>query len=78
VVLDADFFHYSPEVRHKIEEVFELMWLHDLKQSRPLVQLAKRALFETSRALHRLSPSLERTALSPVLALGSALRSAVT
>lgn len=74
-VMDANFFHYSPEVRRKIEDVFEFMWLHDLKKSSRSVRLAKRALFETSRALHGLSPSLERKALAPALALASALRS---
>ncbi len=73
-VMDADFFHYVPDVRKKIEDVFEFMWLHDLQKSSRPARVAKRALFETSRALHGVSPALERTALSPALALLSALK----
>ncbi|MFO0567392.1 MAG: radical SAM protein [Polyangiaceae bacterium] len=61
-VLDADFFHYSPEVRRKIEDVFEFMWLHDLRRSSRPARLAKRVLFQASRALHGLSPALEQRA----------------
>lgn len=61
-VLDADFFHYSPEVRRKIEDVFEFMWLHDLRRSSRAARLAKRLLFQASRSLWALSPALEQRA----------------
>jgi hypothetical protein len=54
-VMDADFFRYSAEVRRKIEDVFVFMWLHDLGKSPLPLRIAKRVLFETSRALHGIS-----------------------
>ncbi len=75
-VMDADFFHYSKQVRTKIEDVFEFMWLHNLGKSPGPVRVAKRILFETSRALHGISPALERAAFGALreLAPGSARR----
>jgi radical SAM superfamily enzyme YgiQ (UPF0313 family) len=59
-VLDADFFHYSPEVRRKIYEVFVFMWRHNLARSPVTRRLAERVFFDSSRLLHALSPTLER------------------
>lgn len=62
-VLDANFFHYSPEVRRKIIDVFELMWRHNLRASsdgRSVDHLVRPVLFDVSRRLHDVSPALER------------------
>lgn len=72
-VLDADFFHYAPAVRRKIEDVFELMWLHNLRKAPWPLRSAKRVMLETSRVLHRRSPALERAMFG---ALGSGARAA--
>ena len=61
-VLDADFFHYSPQTRAKIVDIFEFMWRHNLRtrtDSR-LQRFVKPLLFDVSRRLHAYSPSLER------------------
>ncbi|MCA9592017.1 MAG: cobalamin-dependent protein [Myxococcales bacterium] len=73
-VLDADFFRYTPAVKEKIEDVFELMWRHDLRKASAPIRGARRALFGVSRALHGVSPALERTALAPAFALSRALQ----
>jgi radical SAM superfamily enzyme YgiQ (UPF0313 family) len=65
-VLDADFFGYDPAVRRSIGEVFTFMWRHNLRRSSAGVRLVKRLLFEASRALWRISPSVERIAFAPV------------
>lgn len=63
--LDADFFGYSPAVRRKILDVFELMWRHNLRaragrEVSTAASLAKPILFDLSRRLHEVSPPLER------------------
>jgi anaerobic magnesium-protoporphyrin IX monomethyl ester cyclase len=65
-VLDADFFSYTPEVKHRIREVFEFMWRHNLRGSGRATRLLKSTCFEISRKLSAVSPTLERLVLAPV------------
>jgi anaerobic magnesium-protoporphyrin IX monomethyl ester cyclase len=63
-VLDADFFHYPPEVKQKIYEVFKFMYLHNLKERGYLTRWMRRPLLHFSEGLARVSPSLERSAFT--------------
>jgi anaerobic magnesium-protoporphyrin IX monomethyl ester cyclase len=59
-VLDADFFHYPPEVRSKIHDLFRFMYAQNLRREpwwkRHLILFA----MDLSRALDNLAPPLER------------------
>jgi hypothetical protein len=49
------------------------MWLHDLQKTSRSARAMKRALFEASRALHAIAPTLERSAFTPAVGLLSVL-----
>jgi anaerobic magnesium-protoporphyrin IX monomethyl ester cyclase len=63
-VLDANFFRYSPEVRRKICDMFRFMWRHSLRHQNWATRARTRALFEASRGLYALSPTLEHAVFS--------------
>lgn len=60
VVLDADFFHYSAEVREKIHDVFRFMYASNLRSRHAFARIARLTAFDVSRKLHALSPAVER------------------
>lgn len=59
-ILDADFFRYSPEVRRKIDDVFQFMYFQNLRSRGALSRTAQKAAFLLSLWLSRRSPRLER------------------
>jgi len=59
-VLDADFFHYSPELKAKIHEVFRFMLASNLRQRNRLTRAIKLSAFDLSKKLDAVSPMLER------------------
>lgn len=59
-VLDADFFHYSPELRSRIHDVFRFMYAHSLRDKLCWVRAARLMAFDLSRKLYSLSPKIER------------------
>jgi hypothetical protein len=59
-VLDADFFHYSPEVKAKIFELLRFMYAHNLRPRSPLARTLRLWAVDFSRRLHAVSPRLER------------------
>jgi radical SAM superfamily enzyme YgiQ (UPF0313 family) len=73
-VMDADFFHYSPEVRVKIDEVFRFMHASNLRRRNVLVRTAILGALDLSRRLHAFSPGLERTIFGGPMALWPAMR----
>ena len=60
MVLDADFFRYSPEVKRKIYEIFTYMYFHNQKKQNRLSHKIKKNMFLLSRKLYDLSPAIER------------------
>ncbi len=60
VVLDADFFRYSPEMKAKIHEVFRFMFASNFRRRNPLFRAAALAALDLSRKLDSLSPGIER------------------
>ena len=68
-VLDADFFHYAPDVKQQIIDVFRFMYRHNLSNNRRLSRLARHIMLDLSLTLHRISPKLERLTFAPVTAL---------
>ena len=59
-VLDADFFHYAPEMRTKIDEVFRFMFASNLRQRGRLSRAVRLFTFDLSRKLDAIAPGLER------------------
>ena len=59
-VLDADFFHYSPEMRAKIDEVFRFMFASNLRQRGRVSRAVRLFTFDLSRKLDAAWPRLER------------------
>jgi len=59
-VLDADFFHYTPEMKAKIHEVFRFMFVSNLRQRSRLTRATRLFAFDLSRKLDARSPVLER------------------
>ena len=60
VVLDADFFHYPPEMKAKIHEVFRFMYASNFRRRNIVFRAAALAALDASRKLDALSPRLER------------------
>lgn len=60
-VLDANFFYYPPEVQAKITEIFEFMFMHNLRNEKWSKRIVKTALFNASGTLSAISPQLEKT-----------------
>lgn len=59
-ILDADFFHYPPEVRAKLVEVFEFMYFWNLRSRGAVSRLVHRLAFSASLGLSRRWPRAER------------------
>ena len=60
VVLDADFFHYTREMKAKIHEVFRLMYASNFRQRNFFFRTAAMWTLDLSRRLDAISPRLER------------------
>ncbi len=74
-VLDADFFHYSPEVKAKVHEVFRFMYASNFRRRNPLLRTAALAALDVSRKLDALSPRLERAVFRGPLKLREMFKS---
>ena len=59
-VLDADFFHYTPEMKVKIHEVFRFMYASNFRRRNVFFRTAALAALDLSRKLDAASPRLER------------------
>jgi len=66
-VLDADFFHYTDDVKKKIYDVFQFMYFHNLRKSSLISRLIHQSLFKASESLSNLSPTLERMIFLPMI-----------
>jgi anaerobic magnesium-protoporphyrin IX monomethyl ester cyclase len=60
VILDADFFRYSPEMKAKIHEVFRFMLASNLRRKNVFFRTAALVALDLSKKLDDLSPRLER------------------
>ena len=69
-VLDADFFHYSRDVKATMFDVFRFMRASNLRERHPWSRFVRLAAFDLSRKLDAVSPLLERAVfLGPRLAV---------
>lgn len=59
-VLDADFFHYTPDMRKKIYEVFRFMYATNWRERNGLLRTAALLSLDLSRKVDAVSPRLER------------------
>jgi radical SAM superfamily enzyme YgiQ (UPF0313 family) len=66
-VLDADFFHYTPETKKKIHSIFKFMYTHNLKKSRIPIRLLRHSLINLSEMSYSISPNMERWFFRPVI-----------
>jgi radical SAM superfamily enzyme YgiQ (UPF0313 family) len=73
VVLDADFFHYSPEMKAKIYEVFRFMYASNWRQRNVLLRTAALLTLDLSRKLDAISPRLEHALFKVPLSLGQTI-----
>jgi anaerobic magnesium-protoporphyrin IX monomethyl ester cyclase len=73
VVLDADFFRYSPQVKQSIHEVFRFMFASNFRQRSAFVRHALLLAIDISRKLARFSPKLERAIFKAPLMLRQSL-----
>jgi anaerobic magnesium-protoporphyrin IX monomethyl ester cyclase len=73
VVLDADFFHYTAELKAKIHEVFRFMYASNFRQRGLLFRAAALFALDLSRRLDTLSPRLERAVFKAPLKLRQTL-----
>lgn len=76
VVLDADFFHYSRDVREKIHDVFRFMYASNLRQRNALARIVRLMALDVSRKLHALSPAVERAVFKLPARLWQAIKGA--
>jgi radical SAM superfamily enzyme YgiQ (UPF0313 family) len=60
VVLDADFFRYTPGLKAKIHEVFRFMYASNFRRRNRIYRTAVLAALDFSRMLDGLSPRIER------------------
>jgi radical SAM superfamily enzyme YgiQ (UPF0313 family) len=60
MVLDADFFRYTPEMKAKIHDVFRFMYASNFRRRNVFFRTAAMAAIDLSRKLDALSPRLER------------------
>lgn len=76
VVLDADFFRYTPEVKRKIHDVFRFMQASNLADRGFWSRTVRLSAFDLSRKLDSISPLLERAVFTGPMALVELLRKA--
>ena len=69
VVLDADFFHYTPDMKAKIHEVFRFMYASNFRRRGLLFRTAAMLSLDISRKLDAVSPRLERALFKAPLKL---------
>jgi len=65
-VLDADFFHYSTELREKIYEAFKFMYWHSLRGSNMVARWVRVLALDVSKRLHYFSPSFEHAVFNVI------------
>ena len=61
MVLEADFFQYSTDVKRKIYEIFTHMYFHNQKKQHWLSRSIRKNIFQLSRKFHDLSPAVEHS-----------------
>ncbi len=76
VVLDADFFRYSPEMKAKIHDVFRFMYASNFRRRGLLFRTAAMLSLDVSRTLAAVSPRLERALFKLPLKLRQAAKQA--
>jgi radical SAM superfamily enzyme YgiQ (UPF0313 family) len=76
VVLDADFFRYSPAMKAKIHEVFRFMVASNYRRRGLLFRTAAMLSLDISRKLNAISPRLERAMFQAPLKLRQAVKRA--
>ena len=76
VVLDADFFRYTPEMKAKIHTVFRFMYASNFGRRGKFFRMAALLALDISRKLDILSPRLERALFKAPLKLGRAAKRA--
>ena len=76
VVLDADFFRYSPEMKAKIHEVFRFMYASNVRRRGLLFRTAAMLSLDISRKLDAVSPRLERALFRAPLKLRQVVKQA--
>lgn len=73
VVLDADFFCYTPEVKRSIHQVFRFMFASNFRKRNPLVRRGLLLAIDLSRKLASISPKLEHIFFKAPLLLRQSL-----
>jgi hypothetical protein len=73
VVLDADFFRYSDEMKNNIHKVFRFMYASNLRQKSLFARRAHLLAIDLSRSLSTISPKLERAIFKIPLTLRSTI-----
>jgi radical SAM superfamily enzyme YgiQ (UPF0313 family) len=74
MVLDADFFRYSPQMKAKIHDVFRFMYASNFRRRNIFFRTAAMAAIDLSRRLESVSPQLERLVFKGPLMLRSFLQ----
>lgn len=77
MVLDADFFRYSPEMKAKIHEAFRFMYSSNYRRCGRLYQTAALLVLDISRRLAAVSPRLEHALFKTPLTIGRAVKRAL-
>jgi anaerobic magnesium-protoporphyrin IX monomethyl ester cyclase len=76
VVLDADFFRYTPEMKAKIHEVFRFMYASNLRRRGRLFRTAALLSLDISRKLDSVAPRIERALFKAPLRARQAVKRA--
>jgi radical SAM superfamily enzyme YgiQ (UPF0313 family) len=76
MVLDADFFRYSPDMKAKIHEVFRFMYASNARRRGLLYRTAAMLALDLSRTLDAVSPRLERAMFKAPVKLWQAVKRA--
>ena len=77
MVLGADFFQYSTDVKKKIYEIFTYMYFHNQKKWKLLSRTIRKNMFQLSRKFHDLSPIVERGIFYPICKCMSLLKNSM-
>ncbi|MEN6448878.1 MAG: radical SAM protein [Thermoguttaceae bacterium] len=72
-VLDADFFHYSREMKAKLYEVFRFMYQSNWRRRNVLLRTAALLALDLSRKVDAMSPRLERALFKAPMKIWNAL-----
>ncbi len=75
MVLDADFFRYTPEMKAKIHEVFRFMYASNSRRRGFLFRAVALSAIDLSRSLDAVSPRLERLVFKAPLRIRQTINS---